>query len=237
LRYFALGLAITVLAMTRSATGLIVFIAFVCGVPLVRLVRTRPKLWVSVVIVLLAAGATVGTVLVNNSALVLALLGRSSTLTGRIDIWRAALVPIMNRPFLGYGFDAFWLGAKGESGLIDRTVHYLVPHAHNGALELLLNLGAIGLALFVVAYTLYVGKSLRFYLRQHNYLRVWPLAYMAFMFLYNVTEVTDISGNNIFAMLFAAVAITVTLRTPEMETDENEYAPTCDYKSELVYLS
>jgi exopolysaccharide production protein ExoQ len=232
LRYFALVLGIMVLAMTRSATGLVVLIALLIVTPLFRLVRTQPKLLVPIAMLLLTAGATLGIVLVADSNPLLALLGRNPTLTGRTELWHAVLVSIMKRPLLGYGFDAFWLGMVGESAKINLSVRWLVPSAHNGALDLWLHLGVVGFALFVVAYLACVRNSCRFYLRQQNHLGAWPLAYMAFMFLYNVTEVTEMDQNNIFTILFAAVAATVTLRLFEMETDEHGYPPTCDCEAD-----
>jgi O-antigen ligase len=226
-----------VLAMTRSATGLSVSIALLIVTPLFRLIRTQPKLWVPIAILLLTASATLGVALVDNSNLVLALLGRNATLTGRTALWHTVLVSIMKRPTLGYGFDGFWLGMVGESGRINLSLRWLVPHAHNGALDLWLNLGAVGLALFALAYLAGVHNSFRFYLRQQNHLRAWPLAYLAFLFFYNLTEVTEMEQNSIFTMLFAAVAVTVTLRTFEMETDEDGYPLTYDCEAEPIYLS
>ena len=232
LRYFALVSAIMVLAMTRSATGLVVFIALLIAMPLFRLVRTQPKFWVPIAILLLTGSVALGVVLVTNSGLALALLGRDSTLTGRTELWHLVLVSIMKRPILGYGFDAFWLGMLGESARINLSLHWVTLHAHNGLLELWLNLGAVGLALFALAYSACIRKSLRFYARQQNHLGAWPLAYMAFLFFYNLTEPTELERNSIFTLLFAAVAVTVTLRTFERETDEDGYPPTYDFETD-----
>ena len=185
----------------------------------------------------LTAGAASIIVLVTNPDIALTLLGRNSTLTGRTKLWHECLVSIMKRPLLGYGFDAFWHGMVGESARVILASHWLVPAAHNGALQLWLDLGGIGLGLFLVAYAVYARKSLRFYLTHEGHLRAWPLAYLAFIFFYNFTEVTELEQNNIFTMLMASLAVNVTLYTSETETDEDEYTPTCDYETEPVYLS
>ena len=134
-------------------------------------------------------------------------------------------------------FDAFWRGMVGESARVNLAAHWLVPTAHNGILQLWLDLGAMGLALFVLAYAVYVRKSLRFYLVNEGYLRAWPLAYMAFLFFYNFTEVTELDQNNIFTMLVAALAATITVRAFEMETDEDKYPSTRDFETQPIYLS
>jgi exopolysaccharide production protein ExoQ len=229
LRYFALAFGLMMLGMTRSDTGLVVLIALSIVMPLVRLARTHAKLLVPIVMLLIMAGAALGVVLVANSDLALALLGRDATLTGRTTLWHAVIVSIMKRPILGYGFDAFWQGMVGESGRISLAAGYVVPMAHNGALDLWLHLGASGLALFVCVYAICLRKALRFYSRHEGQLCAWPLMFLAFIFLYNVTEVTEMAQNSVFTMLFAAVAATVTF---EMEAVEDEYPAAWDFEGD-----
>jgi exopolysaccharide production protein ExoQ len=237
LRYFAIGFAIMLLPMTRSATALVVLTALLIVKQLFGLIRTQAKLIIPMAILVLMAGVALGTVLVTNSGAALALLGRNSTLTGRTELWHECLVSIMKRPLLGYGFDAFWRGMSGESARVISASHWLVGYAHNGILELWLNLGALGLALFLLAYALYLMKSVRFYLRHDSHLSAWPLAYLAFIFFYNLTEVTELEQNNIFTVLMAALAATVTLRAFEMEPEDDEYISTAAFEAEPIYIS
>lgn len=212
MRYLSLTFALAMLGMTRSATGLVVLIALLCIAPLFRFLHTQTKLLVSVSLFMGAVLAVVFMALAANSDLALSLLGRDATLTGRTTLWREIFVSIGKRPFLGYGFDAFWMGMVGESGRIDMVVRWLVPTAHNGLLEVWLDLGAAGAALFVLAYLVYLRKSVRFYSVREGHLRAWPLAFMVYVLLYNFTEVTEIDQNNIFTMLLAAISAVVTMR-------------------------
>lgn len=81
---------------------------------------------------------------------VLSLLGRDATLTGRTDIWKAVL-SFHTNPLIGAGYESFWLG-----GRIERVATILgytgIAEAHNGYLELYLDMGWIGLA-FLAALT------------------------------------------------------------------------------------
>lgn len=72
-------------------------------------------------------------------------VGRDATLTGRTDIWKEALA-VDTRPILGAGFESFWLGAP----LDDRGFSFHVNEAHNGYLEVYLNLGWVGVVLLAV---------------------------------------------------------------------------------------
>jgi O-antigen ligase len=236
-RPFAIVFAIVVLVMTRSATGMVVCLCLFVVMQVIRVARLQPTNLVPIAVVLLALGALLGITLASNSAVALSVLGRDASLTGRTQLWQAVLVSISKRPILGYGFDAFWLGVQGESGQIVRTVRWMVIHAHNGILDLWLNLGAIGLALSLIAYSVCVRKSLRFYVMHRSHLRAWPLAYMAFIFFYNATEVTALEQDTIFTMLFAAVAVAVTWRTFEMGTNDDEHPTACDCEADPIYLS
>jgi exopolysaccharide production protein ExoQ len=71
-------------------------------------------------------------------------LGRNSTLTGRKLIWQAVL-SLQTDPWFGTGFESFWLGNR-----LERVWHMSVngiQEAHNGYLELYLNLGWCGVLL------------------------------------------------------------------------------------------
>jgi len=79
---------------------------------------------------------------------VLPTLGRDSTLTGRSALWQQLLRMSSERPFFGVGFESFWLGPR-----LDKMWSLFSFHpneAHNGYLEILLNLGWTGVALLAV---------------------------------------------------------------------------------------
>jgi O-antigen ligase len=72
-------------------------------------------------------------------------LGRDPTLTGRTDIWKAVLSVPVSR-LVGAGYESFWLGPRLEQ-IFARFPDMLISEAHNGYLEMFLNLGWIGVSL------------------------------------------------------------------------------------------
>jgi O-antigen ligase len=69
-------------------------------------------------------------------------VGRDATLTGRTEIWKEVLA-VETSPILGAGFESFWLAAP-----LDRSGwSFHVNEAHNGYLEVYLNLGWVGVVL------------------------------------------------------------------------------------------
>jgi exopolysaccharide production protein ExoQ len=81
------------------------------------------------------------------------LLGRKPDLTGRTDIWNDVFKMHIN-PLLGTGFESFWLGSRAEYMWSKYIFH--PNQAHNGYIEMYLNLGWIGVILlaaqFLVGY-------------------------------------------------------------------------------------
>jgi exopolysaccharide production protein ExoQ len=70
--------------------------------------------------------------------------GRNATLTGRTDLWKS-LLAMDTHPWLGTGFESFWLGNR-----LDRlwSLYLWQPNeAHNGYREVYLNLGWLGVSL------------------------------------------------------------------------------------------
>ena len=79
----------------------------------------------------------------------LALVGRDATLTGRVPLWQAVWPEIMHKPWLGYGYAGFWNADTPTVQMIWRYAGWQAPDTHNSYLEILLQLGAAGLALYV----------------------------------------------------------------------------------------
>ena len=71
-------------------------------------------------------------------------LGRDTTFTGRTAIWQAALGLVTN-PILGAGYESFWLGPRLLA--VESQIAQGVNQAHNGYIEIYLNLGWVGVAL------------------------------------------------------------------------------------------
>jgi O-antigen ligase len=74
-------------------------------------------------------------------------LGRGSGLTGRTDLW-ANVLKFQPNPILGAGFESFWLGERREQ-IAALFRHWSPAGAHNGYLEIYLNLGLIGLSILI----------------------------------------------------------------------------------------
>ncbi len=75
------------------------------------------------------------------------MMGRDPTLTGRIELWRRVLAMTPNA-FFGAGFESFWLPPRLNYLW---NIYWWHPNeAHNGYIEVYINLGWIGLVLLAL---------------------------------------------------------------------------------------
>lgn len=135
---------------------------------------------------------------------ILLFLGRDATLSGRTVIWAQVAQFIRQRPFFGYGYDAFWRGMLGPSLQIDAAVHFVVEHAHNGFLEIGLEFGLAGLVVFVISWLLAWRRLLPFWLRGDIEPIAFPLVVLILLLLYNLDENTLLIYNGLFWPLYVA---------------------------------
>jgi exopolysaccharide production protein ExoQ len=136
---------------------------------------------------------------------VVALLGRDLTITGRTEIWQLSFDALAQRPFLGFGYGAFWHedGAI-EAARIAALLYWPVPNAHNGLLDVALDLGVVGavVALVVVTVLLAAGvRDLRAGRRQAGVLR---MAIGLLVVVSNLVESSFLQENAFLTVVFVA---------------------------------
>lgn len=86
-------------------------------------------------------------------------LGRSSDLTGRLDIWQTVLTRAAQHPVIGNGFSSPWVPwDPGFAGWIDDH-GITVFHAHNMWVDVYFQLGAVGVILMIATYLSLVWRS------------------------------------------------------------------------------
>lgn len=133
-------------------------------------------------------------------------IGRSSNLTGRTQIWSLTLSFIPQRPILGYGYSGFWLGASPESFVVNRIMRGWVMYSHNGYLEQLLNLGVVGLTLTVIFLAIGVKRALELSKNAYSSTAIWPLAFLFYFILHNTTECTIMTQDIEWALCVSCIA-------------------------------
>lgn len=170
-------------------------------------------------VVAIGAGAvTVAYALGARPALLFAVLGKDSDLTGRTPLWGYVWQSIERHPWIGHGYSAFWGGLHAPSSVIWEHVAWRPTHAHNGLLEIWLDLGLIGVicVLSMLIWTCVVAFH-RLRLGQGDDGPRFALAFVAFLVVSSFTESVFLKSNVIYTCLLFYVA-SRTSRQPRAKT-------------------
>ncbi len=155
-------------------------------------------------------------------------LGKDPTLTDRTEVWHDVLQTGIN-PFLGAGFESFWLGDRLKT-IWDKWAFH-PTQAHNGYLETYLNLGLVGLVIMVGVLLAAFGKAKAELLRSFGFGR-FRVGFVVAVMAYNWTEAVF---KNISAIWFVFYLIALDYpQEPLAATDESDETTGVQEEGELV---
>jgi len=193
--------------LARDMTSLLVLIALLILFPYSQWsLRSRLRRAVIGMAFLLSLGIMLVLWVASHLVAVTSFLGRDPTLTGRVPLWIFSTVMALRRPWLGYGYNAFWLTDDALVRKMWQLLRWQPPHAHNGALELWLELGFIGAAWFLLGFVFYLVQALKYFRANSDAASAWPLMFLAFFFFANLTEGFFLVPNSIYFILYVAIA-------------------------------
>jgi exopolysaccharide production protein ExoQ len=213
----SLLLCVCMVFAARSATSALAVPILLSLISLFALSRRRSPWLVFTSALFALIGIGCGLMLFVDFSDLFALVGRDTTMSGRIEIWSAVLPKIMAHPFLGYGYCSFWLGPDGQSSSdLWSILRWPVPHSHNGFLDLVEELGVVGLGLFLASFVVSARCGLRWARSQSSLIGLWPLAYLSFMFFFNLSEGSILRQDNLFWVLYIATSVFIVTETKQL---------------------
>ncbi len=214
LKWGSLGLIAILLVGSTSATG--VSAAFFSGIVWLwlKIYQNQADARNSTLLALVSFLGTIGVVAaaLSSIATITSAYGKDTTFSGRTEIWEASLDALARKPWLGYGYGAlFWReGISNETAEIWRQVGFEASHAHNGPLDVALQIGLVGLAILAVLWLTTVRRGLQA-LRTQPDLGIWVISVMAGNFLMALSEDVFYGG---WVGLFAVMKMLL-MRRPE----------------------
>jgi O-antigen ligase len=138
-------------------------------------------------------------------------LGRDADFSGRTAVWEFALEYLSRKPWLGFGFGTFWNGPAGI--IFAQWTRYPVPHAHNGFLQLALDVGMVGVVVMFFAIAAAVRATVALCATDTATAR-WAMSFIAFYLLSNLAEASLWEPNGFLTFLFAATFVRVFISVP-----------------------
>jgi exopolysaccharide production protein ExoQ len=213
------------IGMSQSRTAWLIAAAFILFMFVLHIAKRAEGRLVLLMGLVSSLGLTVAAGFVaSDLAGHLSMIGRDATLSGRTDVWREVTRSIAGHPWLGYGFQSFWNGTVGESGRIILTLKWNFGYAHNGFLEVLLQLGVVGLA--IVAYLVCKGlKDALFCFRYSSQSGVpWYIGLLFLTILYNLDEETFLFPHQIVSLFFLLACCGLSIARKEAICEVEEFS-------------
>jgi O-antigen ligase len=200
------------IVFSRAATSYLLTAVYIAYALTLKVVRDlRKKDYFVAFILLFVFFASIATVMILQPDILISLLGKDATLTGRTEIWDAVMGSIAKQPLFGYGYQAFWLGFKGESYRIILTVTWALAQAQNGFLDVTLEMGIVGLivVLLIFGFAFRDGVSCLLNSRDQVQLRgiEWYMAIVILTAIYNLDESLLFEPRHLGSMMFILACV------------------------------
>lgn len=210
-KWFVIVASALFLVMARSITGWeLALVAAVVGGWLSMVSRFRRQemttLWGGFAVLVAAAGLVV----FGYEQFILQLIGKDPTLNQRTMIWAITLKAATLHPLVGYGYTAFWRGMNGPSENSILSTGWRMAQAQSGYIDLLLNLGLVGMAGFIVILVSagrgFLKSAFTANTRMPAYQR-WSVVLIVTMLVYNIGESSIAQCYNMTWLVFLLAAM------------------------------
>lgn len=205
------GLTLLLILLSTSKTALLACAVGVSGMVLVWLMRRGPATRVAAIYGVATAAALGAMIALFAADVVLAILGKDATLTGRTKIWAAVIRQIAQHPWLGVGYGAAWSGDSPWAVVaeITKEAGFRPSHAHSSWLEQWLSLGIGGLVLWTAYFLETWVRAVRALFTDKGAYLVVP-----FLLVYTLTTLTEsvaVIYNDMRWVIFVALAAKLAL--------------------------
>jgi len=206
--------SIVLILLSKSTTSLLnlIIITAACFT-YYQVLRLKYKIMIPVLTFIATISVAFYVWFINEADTLLGAVGKDATLTGRTELWPAVVEMIEKKPWLGYGYGAFWLKDNSESSTIIQTVQWNAPNAHNGFLDLWLGLGLLGLLVFLIGFVVNLLRAIYLIRLDETYVNMWLLIYITFIIFSNLTETTLLEQNSLEWILYVAVVFSSKIST------------------------
>jgi O-antigen ligase len=197
-------LALVLLYKTASTTVFLAALA-VAGVWALAWLARRPHRVARVAIGALLASAVGAIVIaITQWTTVASVLGKSPDMTNRFGIWEAVLERINVRPITGFGFVGWWPTWEGWFGL-HAIRNIRVQQAHNVWLDLAMQVGLVGVALFAAVLLSTCWVLWRRVARSSDPAAIIAVGFMTAMTVQTLTESRILSEWGIALLVILAI--------------------------------
>lgn len=191
--------------LSTSKTALLACLAAIGLFIVLRIFRRFPVLRIPVAYMFLAGTTILVGLVLFAPDIMLELIGKDRTLTGRTDIWDALIRSIKEKPYFGYGYGVYWMDQLGPSYYVRLQLQWGIPTAHNGWIETWLSVGVVGVALFALHYIWTFILAMQ-RIRRGGSETYFAILVVVVFLVFSLSESSILQQNDLSWVIFVAVS-------------------------------
>jgi exopolysaccharide production protein ExoQ len=210
-----------------SKTGLISFLLLLSLMPLYKVAKQAKYRDFLFFMAFSILSVTAALVLLNLETIVVGYLGKNLEFNGRLPVWKLAIDQGLHQPWLGYGFNGFWTSdfctrilrstwANFDPGFKSGKVIF---HAHDSFVDIFLQLGSIGLFVFVANLFTCLKRVISLTLATRATEYFWMILFLGYFLVFNFIEGAIIFGQNITWIVYMAIVVSSALELSRMKKE------------------
>jgi O-antigen ligase len=209
-------LAVVMVLMTRSGTSLLGLLATLVLLPIFRVWRWRHARALPGIVILGLLSTSIAVVFLTKleySGLdwFFVAIGRKpehNTLQVRVALWDVVFQKAQQRPWLGYGYGNSSVYEALDSVALSGS-EWLPEQAHNGFLEIFMQLGVVGLAAMLYHVTLNFHRGIKLARMTRSNESVWVLAFLILLLIFNLTYSVYLGQLTVPWTIYVALTLSV----------------------------
>lgn len=167
--------------------------------------KIRKLARVSLLLLVLLQGLSIGILEKSLPALFLSLTGKETTFTGRTPLWEGLIEMGAKKPVFGSGYGNFWVT---NLKVIWSQYAFHPVQGHNGYIDVFLDLGIVGIVLLLLLVVHTYRKILKAFGPHWPY-ETLMLVFFIMVLVHNLTEASIAKPTNLLWALFLLSTITV----------------------------
>ncbi|NJN73983.1 MAG: O-antigen ligase family protein [Limnothrix sp. RL_2_0] len=214
------GICFYLLIFCGAKTAVIAFLASFSIVPFFFLQKIRGMKTRNIVFVGLIYLFIIGIPLLYSmqELIVVELLGKSPTLSGRSYLWDYLFSKILENPF-GYGLNAFWQNSELVRESVLRTGGYSYGNSHSNYFDLLLGIGFPGAALLAVCLVTVISRTVTLAFKHQRLEFRWALQILICLLIASYSDVFIgfLASRTVGWFLFCIISLTSSIELKRIQ--------------------
>ncbi|HAG83515.1 MAG TPA: hypothetical protein DD379_23655 [Cyanobacteria bacterium UBA11162] len=225
-RWFAWGIvafSVSVILQAKSTGAQFIFLVLLALSALTSFLKKLKSYYAVIVVAsFLAISIIMYFVIEANLEHIVEATGKDLTFTGRRQIWEDSWDAIQNRLWLGYGTYSFWQGWRGLDNPAKDWMSgfWMPPNSHQGFLDIWIELGLIGLILFIASLLLNLVQAVLKLTTAKGIESILPLILVVCVIMTNLSE-SKCLRPNFFWTLYTLTAVKLSVDSKPLSTDKN----------------